>query len=126
MDNDDAIDDSINEKGGYGPLSQYMAEPSVSLHQYPDKVLFKLNILETDEDTLLDITLEIPKPFKSSFYCQAIIAYCYTDEFRVLGDTTIQTRINLFKRFFSFLKGTFGIEDNAGEKIQCIIWVQSE
>lgn len=109
MDNDEniddavVIDDSIHDKGAYGPLSQYMAEPSVSIHQHPDKVFFKLNLLTTDEDTISDVTLEIPPSFKGSLFCQAIIAYCYLDTFKELGDTTIQSRINLFKRFFSFL-----------------------
>lgn len=109
MDNEDNIDDavvidtSIDDKDGYSPLSQYMAEPSVSLHQHPDKVLFKLNLLNSDDDTIFEESLEIPSEFKRSLFCQAIIAYCYCDGFKELGDTTISGIVRLYKRFFGFL-----------------------
>ncbi|NRB61989.1 MAG: hypothetical protein HRU40_02975 [Saprospiraceae bacterium] len=97
------VDAVVDDEDGYGSLSQYMAEPSVSLYQYPDKVFFKLNLLTSDEGTTLDTTFEIPSAFKSSLFCQAIIAFCYTDGFRGLGDNSKYSYINLFKRFFSFL-----------------------
>ena len=105
MDNDDpvVIADSIADKDGYGPLSQYMAESSVSLYQYSDKVLFKLNLLETDEDIFLEKKLEIPSEFKASLFCQAVIAYCYSDNFKALGDRSIKGYVDFYQRFFSFL-----------------------
>jgi hypothetical protein len=118
MDNDGIIDDAVIDKGsvdnkdGYGSLSQYMAEPSVSLHQYPDKIFFKLNLLSTDEETILDVTLEIPTAFKSSLFCQAIIAFCYCDTFKELGDIAKYNNINLYKRLFSF----FLIHDEHSDK----------
>lgn len=87
----------------YGSLSQFMAEPVISLVQHQDKVTFNLNLLSTSEDITLSKTLEIPSPFKNSLFCQAIIAYCYSGRFRALGDTTKDKHINLFNRFFSFL-----------------------
>jgi hypothetical protein len=93
------MDDDV----GYGSLSQYMATPSVALHQYQDKVIIKLNLLNTDADTFFETSLEIPAAFKGSLFCQAIIAYCYSDPFKELGDTTINSRILLYKQFFSFL-----------------------
>ena len=104
MDDKSVYDEAvIDDKVGYASLSQYMAEPTVSLHQYQDKVLFKFNFIATDKDTILDFTLEIPTEFKDSLFCQAIIAYCYCDTFRALEDSTIKGYIDLFKRFFLFL-----------------------
>ncbi len=97
------VDTASDNKAGYGSLAQYMAQPSVSIHQHPDKALFKLNLLRSVEDPLLDVSLEIPAAFKSSLFCQAFIAYCYTDAFKVLSDLSKQRNIHLYKRFFLFL-----------------------
>ncbi|MFT4781491.1 MAG: hypothetical protein ACI9SD_001177 [Pseudohongiellaceae bacterium] len=99
----ETVDAVIDDEAGYGSLSKFMAEPSVALHQHQDKVLFKLNLLSTDEDTILDVTLEIPTAFKGSLFCQTSIAFCYSDAFRALGDERKYNYINRFKSFFSFL-----------------------
>ncbi|WP_042146260.1 MULTISPECIES: hypothetical protein [unclassified Pseudoalteromonas] len=93
----------MTEEINYGSLSQYMAEPTISLVQYQDKVIFNLNLLSTSDDETLRKTLEIPTPFKKSLFCQSIIAFCYSDRFKEIGDTTKDKHINLYNRFFSFL-----------------------
>jgi len=95
---DDALDTTTTDLGS---LAQYVAENTVPLRQYPDKVILKLDLLEKDEITTK--TLEIPPPFKDSFFCQAFIAYCYTDYFGALGDTTKNGLRAGYQRFFNFL-----------------------
>ncbi|PKH85445.1 hypothetical protein [Colwellia sp. Bg11-28] len=103
IDKEAVVDTVVDDEVGYGSLSQYMAEPAVSLHQYPDKVLFKLNLMTRTEYGEFSKTLEIPSVFKGSLFCQAIIACCYTDDFRARTDVTINNYILLFFRFFLFL-----------------------
>lgn len=97
------MDDVRCDTTEYGSLSQYMAEPTIALRQYHDKVHLKLNKLNTDDDEIFNTTLEIPLPFKDSIFCQAIIAYCYTDYFNSLADSTKDAHVKSFRRFFLFL-----------------------
>lgn len=103
MDKTELLNEAEDNSDEYGPLSNYMAKPTTSLHQYPDKVHFKLNLLHTEKNTLLDVTLEIPDQFKNSLFCRAIIAYCYADEFKALADVTKKSYLGLFNQFFCFL-----------------------
>ena len=96
-------DDITMEKEGLGSLSKYVAEQTIHLEQFKDKVHFKLDLLDTEEDQLSDKTLEIPERFKNSLFCQAIIAYLYDDVFLGLSDSTKSNYIDMLNRFFLYL-----------------------
>jgi hypothetical protein len=51
-------------------LSQYVAEPTVRLEKFKDKVHFKLDLLNSEKGELTDKTIEIPEPFKSHFFAK--------------------------------------------------------
>lgn len=85
-------------------LSQYVAEQTVRLEKFKDKVHFKLDLLNSEKGELTDKTIEIPEPFKKSLFCQAIIAYFYSDAFNSLSSTTKNGYLDLLIRFFLYLE----------------------
>jgi hypothetical protein len=104
MDSDiNTSDDIAKDEVDPGSLSQFVAESTVRLEQFKDKVHFKLDLLISEEGKLTDRTIEVPEPFKNSFFCQAIIAHLYSDFFASYSDSTIDSFLSVIKRFFTYL-----------------------